>query len=101
MSPETILKPEISAPGGNIYSVNGGVAATDQYELMSGTSMAAPQVAGMVALVQQYLREQEIEVAGMTSRALTQSLLMSTLQLRDQASATFTPSSSKAQALPM
>lgn len=72
------IKPEISAPGGSIYSVNGGVAATDQYELMSGTSMAAPQVAGMAALVQQYLNENNITVAGMTSRALTQSLLMST-----------------------
>ena len=86
------LKPEISAPGGNIYSVNGGVAATDQYELMSGTSMASPQVAGMVALVQQYLREQGIEVAGMTSRALTQSLLMSTATaLRDRASGNYYP----------
>ena len=72
------LKPEISAPGGSIYSVNGGTSATDQYELMSGTSMAAPQVAGMAALVQQYLRENEITVSGLTSRALTQALLMST-----------------------
>ncbi len=36
------MKPEITAPGGSIYSVNGAVAATDQYELMSGTSMATP-----------------------------------------------------------
>lgn len=86
------LKPEISAPGGNIYSVNGGVAATDRYELMSGTSMASPQVAGMAALVQQYLREQGIEESGMTSRALTQSLLMSTATaLRDRASGNFYP----------
>ena len=86
------LKPEISAPGGNIYSVNGGVSATDRYELMSGTSMASPQVAGMVALVQQYLREQGIEESGMTSRALTQSLLMSTATaLRDRASGNFYP----------
>ena len=86
------LKPEISAPGGNIYSVNGGVVETDQYELMSGTSMASPQVAGMTALVQQYLREQGIEVSGMTSRALTQSLLMSTASaLRDRASGNFYP----------
>ena len=59
---------------------------------MSGTSMASPQVAGMVALVQQYLREQGIEVAGMTSRALTQSLLMSTATaLRDRASGNYYP----------
>ncbi len=72
------LKPEISAPGGSIYSVNGGVAETDQYELMSGTSMAAPQVAGMAALVQQYLQENNISAEGITRRALTQALLMST-----------------------
>lgn len=72
------LKPEISAPGGSIYSVNGGVAATDQYELMSGTSMAAPQVAGLAALVQQYLQENGITAANLNNRALTQALLMST-----------------------
>ena len=51
------LKPEITAPGGNIYSVNGLVAGGTAYENMSGTSMAAPQVAGMAALVAQYIRE--------------------------------------------
>ena len=51
------LKPEITAPGGDIYSINGAVSQTDQYELMSGTSMAAPQVAGITALVKQAIRE--------------------------------------------
>ena len=36
------LKPEIAAPGGSVYSINGAVQETDEYELMSGTSMAAP-----------------------------------------------------------
>ena len=78
------MKPEITAPGGNIYSVwgsnayNGG--GTDQYELMSGTSMAAPQVTGMAAVVAQYIRENGLDqkVSGLTVRALAQSLLMST-----------------------
>ena len=74
------LKPEITAPGGAIYSVNGAVAETDQYELMSGTSMAAPQISGLVALVQQYLREEGITVPGLNARALAQSLLMSTAE---------------------
>ena len=40
------LKPEITAPGENIYStVNGG-----GYGCMSGTSMAAPGIAGISAL---------------------------------------------------
>ncbi len=51
------MKPEITAPGGNIYSVNGLIAGGTSYENMSGTSMATPQVAGMVALVAQYIRE--------------------------------------------
>ena len=88
------LKPEITAPGGNIYSVNGlhmtagGMqGGNDQYEKMSGTSMAAPQVAGMSALVSQYIRENKLdEKTGLSVRALTQSLLMSTAEalLEDQ-----------------
>lgn len=84
------LKPEITAPGGNIYSVNGVPASGDAYEQMSGTSMAAPQITGMVALVAQYLREtypenegDAVKAAsqlpdGLSARQLAQSLLMST-----------------------
>lgn len=60
------LKPEISAPGGNIWSTvndefyRGGSGAyadyTGAYALMSGTSMAAPHMSGITALVQQYIR---------------------------------------------
>ena len=73
------LKPEITAPGGSIYSVNGAVAGGKAYELMSGTSMASPQVAGMAVLVAQYIRENGLEAkTGKTARQLAQSLLMST-----------------------
>ena len=72
------LKPEITAPGGNIYSVNGAVEGGKAYENMSGTSMAAPQVAGMAALVAQYLKENHVKAEGLTTRGLIQSLLMST-----------------------
>ena len=72
------LKPEITAPGGNIYSVNGAVEGGTAYENMSGTSMAAPQVAGMAALVAQYMKESNVKADGLTTRALIQSLLMST-----------------------
>ena len=72
------MKPEITAPGGNIYSINGAVPETDQYEMMSGTSMATPQVAGLSALVQQVIDARELSQEGLTDRALTQSLLMST-----------------------
>jgi len=75
------LKPEITAPGGNIYSVNGAVAGGEAYENMSGTSMAAPQIAGLSAIMAQYIRENDLEAkTGLTTRQLTQSLLMSTAE---------------------
>ena len=68
------LKPELTAPGGSIYSVNGAVAGGTSYEVMSGTSMAAPQVAGMAALVAQYIRQAGLdEKTGLNFRALSQS----------------------------
>ena len=79
------LKPEVTAPGGNIYSVAGtnltasGMAGgTDQYELMSGTSMAAPQITGMSAVLMRYIEENHLRSKLKTNRALAQSLLMST-----------------------
>lgn len=73
------LKPEITAPGGNIYSVNGLIPGGTSYENMSGTSMAAPQIAGMSALAAQYIRENKLdEKTGLSPRVLIQSLLMST-----------------------
>ena len=80
------IKPEITAPGGNIYSVNGLLKETDGYEVMSGTSMATPHVAGLVALAEQYVREAGLlskaqAVTGnekLSQRNLIQSLLMST-----------------------
>ena len=76
------LKPEITAPGGNIYSLYGETpygGSSTSYELMSGTSMAAPAITGMAALIAQYLRETGLaEEQGLHARTLTQSLLMST-----------------------
>ena len=75
------MKPEISAPGGNIYSVNGEVSSGDAYENLSGTSMASPQVAGMAAVVMQYIREEGLaEKTGLSPRVLATSLLMATAE---------------------
>ena len=81
-----LLKPDITAPGGNIYSVFGTTRAfgggSDQYVLMSGTSMAVPHISGLAAIIAQYLRENPIENEELTdnfsTRAIIQSLLMST-----------------------
>ena len=83
------MKPEITAPGGQIWSVNGMASSGTEYELMSGTSMAAPQITGMAALVAEYIQAEGLaEKTGMSVRQLAQSLLMSTaLPLREEASA--------------
>lgn len=69
------LKPEIIAPGGNIWSsVDGGVYGTN-----SGTSMAAPSVTGSVAVVAQYIKENKLnEKTGLNVRTLAIALLMGT-----------------------
>lgn len=72
-----LLKPEITAPGGAIYSTKDN----GTYALDSGTSMAAPQMAGVAALVAQYIRENGLaEKTGLTVRALSHSLIMSTAE---------------------
>ena len=66
------LEPDITAPGGNIYStVNNG-----QYGLMSGTSMAAPNISGLNALVMEYIKKNLPEEQNV--RVLAQNLLTST-----------------------
>ena len=72
------LKPEITAPGGSIYSLLGTSTSHNQYQLMSGTSMSAPQITGITALVKQYIEENGLSQDGITDRALAQSLMMST-----------------------
>ncbi len=87
------LKPEITAPGGNIYSVNGVIPGGESYETMSGTSMASPQIAGMTTLAAQYMEEAGLqEQTGLSTRVLAQSLLMSTAEpLVDAESGSYYP----------
>ncbi len=67
------IEPDITAPGGSIYST------TDKstYDSYSGTSMATPQIAGMSALVMEYIRDTEPDVS-ISDSDLATALLMST-----------------------
>ncbi|WHY76935.1 S8 family serine peptidase [Neobacillus sp. WH10] len=82
-TPGLELKPEITAPGGNILST----LNNDQYGTYSGTSMAAPHVAGGSALVQQYLQKDDrfkgLSISERTRLAKT--LLMNTAKVVDDA----------------
>jgi lactocepin len=51
------FKPEVTAPGGNILST----ANDNEYMYMSGTSMASPHTAGVMALVLQHMKELKLE----------------------------------------
>lgn len=63
------LKPEIAAPGGNIYSSS----SDGKYMYNSGTSMASPYMAGMGAVTRQYYATNPFAEAynGLTGRAKT------------------------------
>lgn len=76
VTPDLKLKPEITAPGGDIYStLPGGL-----YGSMSGTSMASPHMAGAAAVMAQYINEQldGTNLSHQARTALSNKLLMST-----------------------
>lgn len=73
-TPDLTLKPEITAHGGNILSaVVGG-----EYDELSGTSMAAPNMTGITVLIRQYVQERYPEMSAPDVRDLVNQLCMAT-----------------------
>ncbi|MGN0482450.1 MAG: S8 family serine peptidase [Lachnospiraceae bacterium] len=81
-TPDLKIKPEITAPGGNItsaYYVNED--GSSAYGIMSGTSMAAPHLSGASAVLRQYIKENKPEYFDYTGEELqnyVNTLFMST-----------------------
>ncbi len=78
-TPSLQIKPEITGHGGNILSsVTGG-----GYDRISGTSMACPNLAGVVVLLRQYVVENFPDIAndGVKVNAMVNQLLMSTADI--------------------
>ncbi len=74
VTPSLEMKPEITAPGGQIYST----LNNDKYGLMSGTSMAAPHVSGGSALVLQRVKELFPDLKDAAKSKMAKLLLMNT-----------------------
>ncbi len=73
-TPDLQMGPDVTAPGGNIYSCY----MDGEYGMMSGTSMSAPHIAGMAALVLQHLHEAYPDMGEAEMHNLAEALIMST-----------------------
>lgn len=87
VTPELTLKPDLTAPGGNIKSATTGGG----YTTKSGTSMSAPFVSGAMALVKQYVEQKNYDSTETEKANLVSNLLMSTADLVMDGTAPYSP----------
>ncbi|MDE7158713.1 MAG: S8 family serine peptidase, partial [Clostridiales bacterium] len=73
--PNLTLSPDITAHGGEIYS---SVVGTNEYDKLSGTSMACPNLAGALILVREYVKGAMVGASTNEIRDVSYSRMMST-----------------------
>ena len=69
-----MLKPDVTLPGGNVYSA----IPDGSYDLDAGTSMATPHAAGATALIKQALEQRFPNYSPEQIHTLLRQLVMST-----------------------
>lgn len=75
-SPDLELRPDVVAPGGNIYST----ISDNKYDTYSGTSMSTPFVSGAEAIFYQSLKDRNINLQGKDKVMLAKQMFMNTAE---------------------
>ncbi|SFQ26038.1 Peptidase inhibitor I9 [Lachnospiraceae bacterium XBB1006] len=92
-TPSLEIKPEITAPGGSIYSAfysdKKGNGYDSVYGTISGTSMASPHIAGGTAIVREYVNKNFKGLDRIKTTQLVNNLTMSTAKPVTQQDGTF------------